>query len=225
MWTLWLMKEENGDEWQSQCTLRAGGWKKVQTHLQWIPLTQKNSVRAIVWGLHCTQRGQSQEGQEGLGWGIWFHWTIFFISETMYLWNPTQETWTFLKHHDQKGSRLSSHSLLPIVPACIWPGIFSSVWGRVVGSQHSCSLRYEGFPPSFPGIQNTCWNLEFSFQGNDIVTKIFPRTRMAAVWGLLFWWGFFGLFDGFFKISAYNIEWMLPYFLPAQKILVEIDAV
>lgn len=32
MWTLWLMKEENGDEWQSQCTLWAGGWKKVQTH-------------------------------------------------------------------------------------------------------------------------------------------------------------------------------------------------
>lgn len=77
------------------------------------------------------------------------------------------------------------------------------------------ALGCEGFPPSFPGIQNTYWNLEmFFFQGNDIVTKIFPRTRMAAVWGLLFWWGFF-LFESVFFLRSLSTtlnEWCFIFF-------------
>lgn len=69
------------------------------------------------------------------------------VTAPMYLWNPSQETWTFLKHHCQKGSRVSSYSLLPIVPA---RNIL-----RCLG-KNIPALEYEGFPPSFSEIQNTC---------------------------------------------------------------------
>lgn len=69
---------------------------------------------------------------------------------------------------------------------------YSPVFGEECYAVNTSALGYEGFPPSFPRMQNTYWNLEkFFFQGNNIVTKMFPRTRMAAVWRLLFWWGFF----------------------------------
>lgn len=119
-----------------------------------------------MWGLHCTHRGQSQEGQEESGWGVWFHWTDFFLCicsgccATVYLF-PSQETWTFLKHHYQKGNRLSSYSLLPVMPASVQQGIFSSVWGRCY-AVNIPALGCKGFLPSFPGSQNTYWNLDIS---------------------------------------------------------------
>lgn len=74
---------------------------------------------------------------------------------------------------------------------------YSLVFGEECYAFSIPALEYEGFPPSFPGIQNTYCNPEkFFFQGNYTVTKIFPRTRMAAVWGLLFSWGFFVCLGG-----------------------------
>lgn len=185
-----------------------------------------------MWGPQCTHRGQSQEGQEESGWGIWFHWTVFFLHvcsgccATMFLRNPSQETWTFLKHHCQKGSRLSSYSLLPVVPTSGQQGEFSGVWGRVLRSQHSCSGLWElssRFPRN-PKCLLKSWEVFLPgklYCHKDLSQNYWESLGVLVLVGLFF----FVWVHGFFKTSVYYIDWMLLYFLPAQKILVERDAV
>lgn len=119
-----------------------------------------------------------------------------------------------LKHHYQKGSRPSSYSLLPIVPASVWQRMFSGVWGRVLCSQHWCFGVWglSSFFPRYPKYVLKSWDVFLPRKWH--CHKDLSRTRMAAVWGLLFWWGFF-LFESVFFLRSLSTtlnEWCFIFF-------------
>lgn len=184
-----------------------------------------------MWGLHCTHRGQSQEGQEDSGWGIWFHWTVLFLHvcsgccATMYLCNPSQETWHFSSTTIRREA--DCHPT-PYSLSCLQ--VYGREYSPAFGEDAMQStLLLWGMRAFLLLSQESKILIEIlrSFSSREMILSqsFFPDQEWLLFGGFCFSGAFFVWVGGFFKISAYSIEWMLLYFIPAQKILVGRDAV
>lgn len=173
----------------------------------------------------------TQRSEPGRSGGLGLRHLVLFLCvcsgccASMYLWNPSQETWHFSSTTVRREADChpTSYSLSYLQ---VYGREYSAVFGE--DAMQSTLLLWGMRASLLPSPESKIvieTLISFSSREMILSQRSFPEQEWLPFGGFCFGGFFFVWVGGFFKISAYNIEWMLLYFLPAQKILVGRDAV
>lgn len=171
-----------------------------------------------MWGLHCTHRDQSQEGQEESGWGIWFLWTVFLLCVfrgcCVTMCSPSWETWTQAPLSEGKQTVIL---LLTPYRACKY--MAKNVLRCLRKSAMQSTLMLWGVRAFLLLSQVSKIRIEilrcFSSKEMTLSQRSFQNKNGCCLGAFVLMGLFLVWVSVFFKISVYNIKWMMLYFLPA----------